>query len=64
MAENQIFIDVYTLQNLFGDTLVGFDSVTFDVSDPAQLDNIISEVKNLSSIDRRAFGVTTNNDTY
>ena len=64
VAENQIFINLYTLQNLFGDTPVGFDSVTFDVSDPAQLDNIISEVTKISSIDWRAFDVSTNNDTY
>lgn len=63
-AENQIFIDFHTLQNLFGNIPAGFDSVTFAVYDPAQLDNIISKVKDLSSIDWRAFEVTTNNQTY
>ncbi len=63
-AENQIFIDFQTLQNLFGNIPAGFGSVTFDVSDPAQLDNIISNVKKLSTIDWRAFEVTTNNETY
>ena len=43
---------------------MGFDSVIFYIYDPAQLDNIISEVKNLSSIDWQAFNVTTNNETY
>lgn len=64
VAENQIFIDLHTLQNLFGDVPTGFDSVTFNIYDPAQLDNIISKVNNLSSIDWRAFNVTTNNETY
>lgn len=62
-AENQIFIDFHTLQS-FGDMPMGFDSVTFNVYDPAQLNNIVSEVNNLSSIDWRAFNVTTNNETY
>ena len=64
VAENQIFIDLHTLQSLFGGVPVGFDSVIFYIYDPAQLDNIISEVKNLSSIDWQAFNVTTNNETY
>ena len=63
-AENQIFIDMNTLQNLFGDKLTGFDSVAFTVYDPAQLERIISEVNGLSSVDWRAFTVTTNNQTY
>ena len=63
-AENQIFTDIHTLQDLFGDKPAGFDSVTFTVYDPAQLDNILSEVNGLSSVDWRAFTVTTNNQTY
>lgn len=63
-AENQIFIDFQTLQNLFGNIPASFEIVTFDVTDPAQLNNIISSVKNLSAIDWRAFEVTTNNETY
>lgn len=38
--------------------------MTFEVSDPAQLDDIISDVEDLSAIDWRAFEVTTNNETY
>ena len=64
VAENQIFIDLHTLQSLFGDVPTGFDSVTFYIYDPAQLDNIISEVNKLSSIDWQAFNVITNNETY
>ena len=63
-AENQIFTDMNTLQDLFGDKSTGFDSVAFTVYDPAQLDSIISEVDGLSSVDWRAFAVTTNNQTY
>lgn len=62
--ENQIFIDTGTLQNLFGDMLVGFYEVAFSVYDPAQLDSIMSEVKGLSTIDWRAFEVAADNQTY
>lgn len=63
-VENQIFTDMNTLQDLFGDKPVGFDSVAFTVYDPAQLESIISEVNGLSSVDWRAFTVTTNDQTY
>ena len=63
-AENQIFTDMNTLQDLFGDKPVGFDSAAFTVYDPAQLDSIISEVNSLSSVDWRAFTLTTNDQTY
>ena len=63
-AENQIFTDIKTLQDLFGDIPTGFDSVKFTVYDPAQLDSIISQVNGLSSVDWRAFTVTTNNQIY
>lgn len=63
-VENQIFTDMNTLQDLFGDKSVGFDSVAFTVYDPAQLESIISEVNGLSSVDWRAFTVTTNDQTY
>ena len=63
-AENQIFTDINTLQNLLGNKQAGFDSVAFTVYDPAQFDRIISEVNGLSSVDWRAFTVTANNQTY
>lgn len=63
-AENQIFVDFQTLQNLSGNIPAGFGSVTFAVSDPAQLNQIISDVKNLPSIDWRAFEMITDNETY
>jgi len=62
--ENQIFIDISTLQNLFVDMPAGFYDVTFTVDDPAQLDRIIADVNDLASIDWRAFEVTTDNQTY
>ncbi len=62
--ENQIFIDMGTLQDLFGNVPSGFYDVTFTVEDPAELEEIISQVNDLSSIDWRAFTVTTNNQTY
>ena len=62
--ENQIFIDIDTLQNLFGDMPVGFYEVVFTVNDPAQLDSMMSEVKGLSAIDWRAFAVAADNQTY
>lgn len=63
-AENQIFTDLTTLQNLFVDKTIGFDGVTFSVADPARLTDIISEVKHLSAVDWRAFEIATNNETY
>lgn len=63
-SENQIFINLHTLQDLFGNKWVGFNSVKFEISDPAQLDNIILEVENISAIDWRAFEITTENETY
>ena len=62
--ENQIFIDTSALQSLFGDMPVGFCEAAFSVYDPAQLDNIMSEVKGLSAIDWRAFEVAADNQTY
>ena len=62
--ENQIFIDIDTLQNLFGDMPVGFYEVVFTVNDPAQLDSMMSAVKGLSAIDWRAFAVAADNQTY
>lgn len=62
--ENQIFIDTSALQSLFGDMAVGFYEAEFSVYDPAQLDNIMSQVKGLSAIDWRAFEVAADNQTY
>ena len=62
--ENQIFIDFHTFRKLMKDTPAGFLTATFTVDDPARLNDIISEVKNISSIDWRAFSVTADNDTY
>ena len=59
------FLLIFMLYRIYLEMcLWGFDSVTFHIYDPAQLDNIISEVNNLSSIDWQAFHVATNNETY
>lgn len=63
-AENQIFIDFHTLQNLFPESKTGYAEATFTVNDPAQLDRIITEVKALSSIDWQAFEIITNDQDY
>ncbi len=62
--ENQIFIDFNTFQKLMKDMPEGFMTATFTVDDPARLDDIISEVKNISSIDWRAYAVTADNSAY
>lgn len=62
--ENKIFLDMGSLQNLLPDRTAGFDTVVFKANDPAQIDSIVSEVKNLSSVDWRAFTLETNNQTY
>lgn len=62
--ENQIFVDLNTLKGLMKDQPAGFLTATFTVDDPAQLNDVISEVKKIPSIDWRAFSVTADNDTY
>lgn len=62
--ENQIFIDFNTFQKLMKDMPAGFMTATFTVDDPARLDDIIAEVKNISSVDWRAYAVTADNSAY
>ena len=62
--ENQIFVDYYTLQELFRDTPVGFISAKFSVDDPANLEKIVKEVRENSEIDWQAFTLTTDNTEY
>lgn len=63
-AENQIFIDYNTLQELFPNTPVGFLSAKFSVSDPAELEKTAENVKSISDIDWRAFELSTDNNEY
>ena len=49
--ENQIFVDYYTLQELFRDTPVGFVSAKFLVDDPANLEKIVKEIRENPEID-------------
>ena len=46
------------------DMPVGFMTAVFNVDDPARLDDIISDVKNILSIDWRAYAVTADNSAY
>ncbi len=62
--ENQIFSGIQAYQDLMSDSAAGYQSVVFGVNDPAQLDGIVSELKQNDSIDWRAFKVETNNKTY
>ncbi len=62
--ENQIFVDYYTLQELFRDTPVGFVSAKFLVDDPANLEKIVKEIRENSEIDWLAFTLTTDNAKY
>lgn len=62
--ENQIFTGLEAYQELMPNLKAGFDNVVFQVNDPAQLDEIVSELKKNTAIDWRAFKVETNNQTY
>lgn len=62
--ENQIFVDYYTLQELFRDTPVGYISAKFLVDDPANLEKIVKEIRENSEIDWQAFTLTTDNTEY
>lgn len=62
--ENKIFLDLDSLHNLVPDRTAGFDTVVFRAKDPAQIDSIVTQVKNMTSIDWRAYTLETNNQTY
>ena len=62
--ENQFFIDFNLFEQLIPGLPVGFQTVTFEVDDPEQLDAVISQVKGLTSIDWIAFTVEPENQAY
>ena len=62
VKQEQAYTNAY--QDLMSDAAAGYQSVVFGVNDPAQLDGIVSELKQNDSIDWRAFKVETNNKTY
>ncbi|WP_304507942.1 ABC transporter permease [Anaerotignum sp.] len=62
--KNKIFFDLNTLQQLSPDRTAGFDTVTFKATDPAELERIMEQVKNLSDIDWKAFSLSADNQTY
>jgi putative ABC transport system permease protein len=61
---NKIFIDLASFQKMIPSRTVGFDSATFTVADPAQLESIVASVEDISSIDWQAFALETNNEAY
>ena len=62
--ENKIFFDIDTLQQLLPGRTAGFDTVTFKVTDPAELENVVEQVKSLSDVDWQAFSISADNQTY
>ena len=62
--ENQIFTGIQACQDRLPHSLPGFQSVIFEVNDPAQLDGIVSQLKENDAIDWRAYKVETDNKTY
>ena len=62
--ENQIFTGLDTYERLIPGQAAGYLSAEFKVSDPARLDTVLSQVKNISTIDWRAFTITQDNETY
>lgn len=62
--ENQIFSGIQAYEELLQGLTTGFQSVVFEVNDPAQLDEIVSNLKQNDIIDWRAFKVESNNKTY
>lgn len=62
--ENKIFFDLDTLQQLVPDRTAGFDMAIFKVTDPAELENIVEQVKSLSNVDWQAFSINADNQTY
>lgn len=62
--ENQIFSGIQAYHELLQGLATGFQSAVFEVNDPAQLDEIVSNLKQNDTIDWRAFKVETNNETY
>ena len=62
--ENQIFTGIQACQDGLPNSLPGFQSVIFEVNDPARLDDIVSQLKENDAIDWRAYKVETDNKTY
>ena len=67
--ENRIFLDVKSFQTLCQvtppvETSEAFDYVTFQAEDPAEIDHILSLIKQIDSIDWRAYLVSTDNHIY
>ena len=62
LLENKIFIDMVSGKALMG--AVGADYVDFYISDPAQVYQIMDEIKTIDSINWKCFAVTANVEEY
>lgn len=62
LLENKIFIDAASGKALMGAT--GADYVDFFINDPAQVDQIIDEIKTIDGIDWTCFAVTASVEEY
>ncbi len=62
LLENKIFIDMTSGRALMG--AVGADYVDFFISDPAQVHQIIEELKTIDGIDWNCFALTASVDEY
>lgn len=64
LLENTVLMDVETSVKLLSWVSAGYYKVHYRVNDPAELNNIMQEVKKLDSIDWSCYSIYTDNKTY
>lgn len=64
LLENTVLMDVETSVKLLSWASAGYYKVHYRVNDPAELNNIMQEVKKLDSIDWSCYSISTDNKTY
>ena len=64
LLENTVLMDVETSVKLLSWSSAGYYKVNYRVNDPAELNNIMQEVKKLNSIDWSCYSISTDNKTY
>ena len=64
LLENTVLMDVETSVKLLSWSSAGYYKVHYRVNDPAELNNIMQEVKKLNSIDWSCYSISTDNKTY
>lgn len=62
--ENMLLSDMASREQFLKGENVGFDQVRFFISDPKQMDDIIEQVKDISSVDWRAYTLAVDNTTF